>query len=137
MLALGRVMHKESPQYQRYDFNERKASFGLERFVEHPNFFVAVDGTPVHAMLIGGVNNVWWADERAADDILFYVHPDYRGGSSARRLLAAYVKWARNAGVRDDAIRVTLSTGVEPEKTSKFLKRVGFKPSTFGFAFGG
>lgn len=78
-------------------------TIGFGAFVTHPTFF---------------------SDERIASDLMTYVHPLYRGSRAFFRLTKAYEKWAVSEGVRE--INLTVSTGIETERTSSLYSRLGY-----------
>ena len=70
-----------------------------------------------------GVNAVHYACELVqASDLAFFVHPDYRGGTAALRLVDGYRAWAHSIGAEPS---IGLNTGVQPERTARLLAALG------------
>lgn len=88
---------------------------------------VAVDGTKVVGFLWAlVVYPVPWSHYRSADTLMFYVHPDYRGGLHGYRLLKAYKSWAEM--VECDEIRLSTASGINTERAEGIFRKLGFSP---------
>ncbi|ABM63423.1 acetyltransferase [Erwinia phage Era103] len=88
---------------------------------------VAVDGTKVVGFLWAlVVHPVPWSHYRSADTLMFYVHPEYRGGLHGYRLLKAYKTWAE--GVECDEIRISTASGINTESAEGIFRKLGFTP---------
>lgn len=68
-----------------------------------------------------------YAAERAAQIHTLYVHPAHRGGRAAMGLVRAALDWARAVGAATAYMGV--STGIQPDRTERFLLRHGFAPT--------
>lgn len=131
LVELGRAMHAES-RFRAFSFNTDKVARGFERMLGNANFILLVDGDPVHAMFLGGAHEFWWGDDLESSDVVLYVTPEKRGGSSALKLVRGYIAWAKRKDVAD--IRIATATGVNTERTLRFFERVGFAQMSYGLA---
>lgn len=128
VLALARLMQQEAPQYRNYPFE-------VERFDEWASLFLtnddwlcvlAVDeeAGPIGMLAVGCVPMIF-CSERTVDDVVFFVHPDWRGTTAALRMLRHMEPWAKARGAT--AIRMGVTTGTNPAQTIRFLDRFGYK----------
>lgn len=91
---------------------------------EYGVVFVSEVGGRVVGGIAGGVTEHWFSNDLHAFDYSFYVLPDYRGGSSAFRLLLAFEEWARAKGAIE--IDIGITTGIHEDKTQRFYEKMGF-----------
>ena len=70
---------------------------------------------------IGQYNNT---NILAAQNVGFYVHPDYRGTRAALMLVGAYKRWAEFSGAR--LLIMSVMSGIDLAKTDRFFKKTGF-----------
>lgn len=128
-VEIGRVYHQES-RFKSYGYNEEKLTGNLKKLVENKSgshcFFVADDknGKP-YALLIGCIESYFFSDEPVAQSILFWVHPEHRGGSAAVKLVQAFRKWALNRNAFEVAIGV--NSAVSIDRADQFFRKLGFQ----------
>lgn len=124
-VALGEMMHRES-EFRRIPYSPMRAAEIARRCVEDDAWFGVFDRTKSGrvGMFIGSLQRFYFSEENGAFDLLWYVRPDARGGTSGVRLLDSFIGWAKDKGVRE--VRLGVSTGVEVEKTDRVLRRLGF-----------
>ncbi len=67
-----------------------------------------------------------------AVETFWYVHPEHRGGSTARRLLDAYDEWAKEKGAKRQFI--TCHFTQQRLKLDKLYRRRGFKADAVTYA---
>ena len=81
------------------------------------------DGKVVGFLLgkVGQYNNT---NILAAQNVGFYVHPDYRRTRAALMLIAAYRKWAEFSGAR--LLIMSVMSGIDLANTDQFFKKIGF-----------
>lgn len=126
-LELGRMMHEES-DFRVHPFNpERVGALATvcltdERFVA----IVAERNDRIVGMFVGLVGDHYFSDATYATDMLLYVHPQDRGSTAAIRLMSAFESWAVQKGCTE--LRVGAATGIDPEKTDRFFKGIGYSP---------
>jgi GNAT superfamily N-acetyltransferase len=83
------------------------------------------DGIPVGMMTGVAGPHSFSRRIRTSSDLLF-VLPEHRGGMAAVKLMKRYKEWSMGLGAAYSYISV--STGVTPEKTTKFYEFMGFRP---------
>jgi GNAT superfamily N-acetyltransferase len=124
-IALGSVMHKES-RYKRFDYAWNKLrQLGVSIITEpHLCCYIAEKDNKIVGVMILVCAEHYSATVKIVSDVLFYVHPDYRGSSAAVRLLKEAEKWGKIQGAAE--INVGLSSGIDTEKTICFFKKIGY-----------
>mgnify|MGYP003394307547 CR=1 FL=1 len=131
LIELAVVLHKES-RFARFPVNLAKVE-GFFRMLlaykpqEHVIFLV--DGDPIYAMFIASVRSFWWGDLLESSDIMVYVSPSKRGGSSASRFIREYKRRAKALGVMD--CKIAVGTGIHPERTGRFYEHHKFSKTGF------
>lgn len=85
--------------------------------------------TPV-ALFMGYTYNHPLFDGKAADDLVIFVHKDYRGGSIAVRLIKMYEAWAKHHKV--SYIQISQATGTgDVQRIRSFYERLGYKTTGY------
>lgn len=79
-----------------------------------------------HGCLGAKVATLPFSDVRIATELMWWMHPDYRGKREALELLDAYEYWADNVAVTDGVQMVCLST-LNPDKLDRLYRRKGYK----------
>lgn len=133
LVDLSRQMVQESPRYSRLTFAPWKLEHLLGALIDSPDGFVMVadlEGELVGVMA-AMVSDHWMAVERMASDFGLFILPGYRGGTSAMRMVRAYLEWARARGAAE--ITLGISTDVQSEQTARFYQSLGLRQ--FGFLF--
>ena len=102
MLALGSMLWHES-RYRRLGMDEIKVSSLLHAGIGKPGgiIIVGVEDGVVLGGMIGEVVEHWFGFTRFARDLALFVHPDYRRGSLALRLLKAFEQAAKDKGAEE------------------------------------
>jgi GNAT superfamily N-acetyltransferase len=129
LVDIGRVYQQES-RFKRYRYNPEKLRLNLENLVANTSgshcFFVADNAKrEPYALLIGCIETYFFSDEPVAQSILFWVHPEHRGGSAAVKLMQAFRKWAMNRNAFEVAIGV--NSAVHIDKADQFFRKLGFQ----------
>lgn len=129
LIAMGRMLHAESPRYRDMPFAESKLLILAKRLqgtllAEESCVFVAVTGGEVIGMLVGIASVRWFNDERYVTDLTVYVKPEHRGSSAFFRLVKALEGWAWKQGIDDLALGV--STEIHPNETVRAYLRMGY-----------
>lgn len=124
-LELGRIMHEESSFRVHPFVPERVAALATvcmtdSRFVA----FVAERDGRIMGMFVGLIGDHYFSDATYATDMLLYVHPQDRGSTAAIRLMSTFEKWAVDKGCCE--IRVGAATGIDPQKTDRFFRGIGY-----------
>ncbi len=92
-----------------------------------------IEGTVVGG-LIGCIESHLFSHRPVANLIAYGVHPRHRMSGAAVRLLKVFVDWAKRRGV--DEVNVGVNSGVDIERTDRFLKKMGFARTGGNYAMG-
>lgn len=100
----------------------------LETLVLNPTKFtvlVAEDQGSIRGFMLGCVIPHWFSTKIThAADLLLYVHPDFRNGAYAVRLIREFEKWAVHVGCT--RLRLSTSTGFQEDRTKALYTRLGY-----------
>jgi len=98
MIDLGYVMHQESA-YKFLPYVPKKLEQLAKSFKKNKqgNMWVGIYDNKIIGMYIAFVNEYFFCYEKIANDLLLYVHPDYRNKcpSMAIRLIKKAEEWAK------------------------------------------
>lgn len=91
---------------------------------------VAVAEGELLGTIILAIGPLWYEPTlRVARDLLVWVAPKHRGGTTFIRMIRAMEAWATQAGLFK--IYLSQSTGVEVEKTARLYEKLGYSVSGF------
>lgn len=129
MVDLGRVAHEES-QFAELEYAPDKlVKFGANGLNEEGRkrtcLMMAENGNDLVGVVVASVSEHWFSRELGASALLFYVHPNHRGGMAAIKLLHGFRKWANNRSVK--RININVTTGVDMARSDKLMRRLGFE----------
>jgi uncharacterized protein len=80
----------------------------------------------IEGFIIGRVGTYFASSELAGYQTVFLVDPRRRGGLAAHRLWREFCSWAKASGAR--TVWPGVSSGVSPERTSRFYQGMGMTP---------
>jgi GNAT superfamily N-acetyltransferase len=127
ILPIAEQFHQESASSY-VPFNPHKVAHQLELTLSNPEqrvcWVAELDGEIIGSFY-GVITPHYFADALMSNDLWWYVSPDHRGGTYGIKLLKKYISWANIQGVEE--IGITVGSGIEIEKTSAMLERVGFE----------
>lgn len=124
--------HAES-RYAHLPFSEKKFVRAFSKAISHPHntlaLYVSYNGDTV-GVLNAGVGDYYLGEGgRMVTVYVMYVSAKIRGtflgGKVGLRLIRMVSDWAQAQGAEELHIHAT--SGIDPERTDKLLKRVGFK----------
>ena len=125
LVDLGAVMHCESPRFRDFAYQPARVASMLEWLMGSPQGLVLVADQQFEGV-IGGLMAMamphYACELVQASDLAFFVHPDYRGGTAALRLVDGYRAWAHSIGAEPS---IGVNTGVQPERTARLLAALG------------
>ena len=125
LVDLGAVMHSESPRFRDFAYQPARVGEMIEWLMGSPQGLVLVAEQPLEGV-IGGLMAMtmphYACDLVQASDLAFFIHPEFRGGSPALRLVRGYLDWAREMGAEPS---IGINTGVQPERTGQLLAALG------------
>lgn len=127
IVALGELMHAESPHFARLSWDAEKVARTMAQLIDSPHGWVRVverDGQIVGGMAALAVEH-WSSSDLIACDLALFVHPERRGGITAARLLAGYRQWAEGLGCK--LVQFGILTGVNVASTEGMASMLGWK----------
>jgi GNAT superfamily N-acetyltransferase len=132
-IGIAREAHRES-RYGHLPFSEAKFLRVYGRMLARPGtslgVFVERGGEVVGAMGASIGEHYLATGGRIATTHFLYVSGALRdtalGGRVAAKLMRLFIDWAKSNGA--DEINVHATSGIDPERTDKFLKRLGLQP---------
>lgn len=83
-------------------------------------------------VFIGFVEELSFGMARQAVDLVFYVHPDHRGGPWFVKTLKAFEDWAKAVGC--DFVKLMPNTGINTEGMTKMYPRLGYDLAGYIFS---
>jgi GNAT superfamily N-acetyltransferase len=134
LLEIAEAMHHESPRYVKLIFSHEKMLQLFLNLIYLDNYLMLVaerdDGTVIGG--IGGmVTEPFFSTDKVANEIGLFLLPEYRGGTTAARLVKAYVAWAHELGAK--LIQLGISTGIYMDKTAALYRALGLQQCSIGF----
>ena len=126
IVEMSARMHAESA-YSFLPFDRGKVEDLIKTYIDNPGTYyglVAEDGDRLAGMLGGFLTQYFFCDETLACDDLVFVEPEYRGGTTAARLIKAFREWAAGRGARE--VTLGVSTNVNVDATGRFYEGLGF-----------
>lgn len=137
LVEIGHAYHLES-RFKAYDYDSAKLTASLKALIQDTSgsrcFFVADDKEQKpYGLLMGCIESYFFSNCLVAQSILFWVHPDHRGGSAALKLVTAFKKWAENRKVFEVAIGV--NSAVHIDRADKFFRKLGFQLTGGNYSF--
>lgn len=126
LVALAGRLHHESA-YRELDYRQEKVAGYVALVLDCPDRYcihVAEHDGRLVGFLAGYLEAYVFGHELVAHDTAFFVDPAHRGSFAAKRLISAFVEWARTHGAREICLGV--SSGIAPERVGGFYERLGF-----------
>ena len=127
IVRLGQKMHAESA-FSALNYDKGKFSDLLRAYVAQPEThfsFVAEKDGALIGMLLGYVSDYFFGNDLIANEVVWYVDPDFRGGLTGLRLMREFESWSAARGVSE--VYMGVSTGVLVDRTGDLLVRFGYK----------
>jgi RimJ/RimL family protein N-acetyltransferase len=126
-MRMGRSFFEASP-YSSFSLSEKKlldlfhnACYNKEVFLGL--LIVDLEDSP-KGMIIASISSSFFSDDVVANEIAWWVDPDYRGKESTD-LIDAYLYWAEMMGCK--SCTLALLTETTNPKVEKYYKRIGFR----------
>ena len=134
LIALGAVMHAESPRFSRYGFMPERLRESLQWVIEgNGRIWIAEQGGEVLGVFVAVVHKHYACDLLHVSDLALYVYPQHRGGTTAIRMIRQFLAWAKEIGAEPT---ISLNTGIEPERTGQLMQALGAKQSGTNWTWG-
>ena len=130
VLSLMKAMHLDS-QYKVHEFDEDSIKFYMDYVLKNDGFFKVVERD---GKIVGGamamITPYFFSTDRMANDLGFYILPEYRKGRDGLALFKQYIEWGKEKGVYEVQIGGSYYfDSNEHESLKKLLVALGFKPS--------
>lgn len=128
LAALGERMYNKSELARAY-YDRRKTEASLRSFANSERYFrrVFVDSAdePV-GLFVACIDSPYFSSDVIASDRVFFIDERHRGhcGLQLTQLVEQYTRWAKSHGAK--IVTIGTSTGIDTDKTSLVLERLGF-----------
>lgn len=76
------------------------------------------------ALMIGQIENLYFADAKQASDVVFYVREDYRGSPWFVKTLRHFERWAKDMGC--SFVKLMPNSGINTETMPRFYSKLGY-----------
>lgn len=131
LLNLAEIYHGEIISAGHFipDWDAELAAVNMINTMNSENGFAAVsieDNKVVAFLWAVSCCPVPWSSHKAADCLMFYVHPEYRGALHTYRLIRAFKVWAEGADCVET--RISTASGLDTSRVERLFSKVGFKP---------
>lgn len=129
IVEMGRALFDESPMWGRLTFSPDRLTSFASMLIERGDGFVWMaerEGRGIGAML-GILDEHWASSDPVASELVLYVEPSARGGTTAMRLITQFVAWASASGAK--LCQAGVSTGVCDARAIALYERCGFDRS--------
>ena len=136
MVALARGMAEESPRFRPYAFLGYRMRTTLEAVLNmgpRGCLLVAEHEGQIVGAFVGLATDHFACDMLQACDLGLFVAQDARGGTTAARLVRAYLDWAASIEAEPT---ISINTGVAVERTGQLLAALGAKQSGISWTWG-
>ncbi len=128
-----RRAHREAPRYKRFSFEEERVREMVAKAIATSNdtgeVIILVCEDTSNRTLTGimalSCQKHAWCMGRYVIDLVQYVRPNRRGGTTFIRLIDAAERWAESKQV--DEIIFGISSGFKAKKNIKLYERLGYK----------
>lgn len=128
LVAIAQLVHRES-NFRDMKFCPSECAEQLTGYTRnHDRLALLAEGDDgqIHGGLLASLHQSDFGPDHIACDQGLYVLPSRRGGIAGKRLVAAYVDWARARGAQ--RINFDVRTGIQPARAAAFLAKLGFEP---------
>ena len=132
LLALGNLLHQESPNYGKYPYDREKTARFFESLIAGRGaiFLYEYEGAVRGGYLVG-LDEDWQNHQKTAFDYTLYVAPELRNSGAGAELVHTFIRWAKEL----KAVRVCVGTtvGINDHAVTKLYEGFGFQQSGVTF----
>ena len=128
MVALGAEMHAESRYAAKPYLFSKLEGYG-SHYVRDPNAGVCIlaeEDDACHGIMVGFASKTYFSDELCAKEMVLYVRPAKRKGTTAMRLVREFEHWAKEIGAAE--IHVGVTADIDDDKAIRFYNAMGYGP---------
>ena len=113
-----------------YEWDDDTALDTLREFItsKHSTILIDEKDGDLRGFIMAQLTTPYAGISIIANDIAFFVSPEFQGGNTALRLIRAYEKWAKQAGATH--IELGVSSGVDTERALSMYSYLGYAPSS-------
>lgn len=136
LIELARGMAEESPRFRPYAFLGYRLRTTLEAVLNmgpRGCLLVAEHEGQIVGAFVGLATDHFACDMLQACDLGLFIAPEHRGGTTAARLVRAYLEWCRSIEAEPT---IGINTGVAVERTGLLLQSLGAKQSGINWTWG-
>ncbi|MDF7671159.1 GNAT family N-acetyltransferase [Orbaceae bacterium ESL0721] len=129
IVRIGHDLYNESANHnQLYKWDDESALSTCKFFVTNESSLVLIDKGEqgLKGFFIGQILTPLASKDKMALDVMFFIRPAYRGGTTAYRLIKRYEEWARSHDVK--YIQLGSSSGLSQQRTLNMYSRLGYVP---------
>lgn len=128
LLDLAEAMHAEAPQYLGWKFDPEKVERMFRGLIVGNGCLLVSE---IDGVVVGGIAGIcvehWFSPEKVATDLALFILRERRNGTTAMRLIAGFVEWAKVVGAR--RVNLGITTGVHPDSTARLYAAAGLQSS--------
>lgn len=130
LLALGKQMYSEGPNFLKLDFSVDKARRVIENLIDQGGVIVACKEGQIVGVLGFAVFEHLWGHDKVAADVGIYIHPAHRVGSTFMRLIRAFERYGAERGAK--ILELGTSAGVQNERIAETFVALGYYRNGIG-----
>ncbi len=126
IVSLGTIAHAESA-HRHMTLDVDYGLSNVRRFISDPQcaFWLAWSGNTPIGVFGGKVRPLFFSRDLIAEDILWYVLPEYRGSKVGWELLTMYERWSADQGTVDT--RVGMTSMINADVFNGIMEKRGYK----------
>ena len=130
--ALSRIRDagKESGWSNELEFNSSHVAENIISMILSDDY-LTICTEDVGAIMIASISSSWYSPSIQANELIFYAHPEVRRNGRAKKLVAEYVRWAKEN--KASRINIGVNLGVEPENACALCELLDFKQTGYSF----
>lgn len=137
IMGLCKALYEEAITHNRlYELDDTCLLDMCNEFVSAKDkvIFVDVKNGEMTGVMFGQLTTPWVSNDLIAVDVILYVKPSYRGRAVSLNLIKNYEAWAKANGAK--AIQLSVSSGVDQEKTLTIYSKLGYTPQAVCYGKG-
>lgn len=131
VLTISKKLYLHSANHTRiYAWDDDTALGTLREFITGGYSTILIDENDgdLRGFIMAQLTTPYAGKNIIANDIAFFVDPEFQGANTALRLIRAYEKWAKQAGATH--IELGVSSGINTERTLSMYSFLGYAPSS-------
>jgi GNAT superfamily N-acetyltransferase len=132
-LKLGFGFWTETPVFVKYEWDDDEAyNFIINTIEEYSRCgYIAYEDERPIGFMVGFIGDQYFTKTKCLYEEFLYVIPEKRGSMAAYRLVRKWEQFGIDNGIKD--MWFNISTGINSEKSMKFIMGLGYEPISAGF----